>query len=144
MAAINFPSSPTNGQTYTINGRVWVYDGVSWNAQGSTNYVGYTGSTGAAMIPKGTTAQRDGTPATGYLRYNTTTNQFEGYSSAGWGSIGAGATGASGNAIFWENDQTVTASYTITTGKNAGTFGPVTINSGVIVTVPTTSTWTVV
>lgn len=46
--------------------------------------------------------------------------------------------------IFWENDQTITADYTVTTNKNAGTFGPVTINSGVTVTVPSGSTWTIV
>ena len=46
--------------------------------------------------------------------------------------------------IFWENGQTVTANYTITSGKNAGTFGPVTINSGVTVTVPTGSRWVII
>ena len=46
--------------------------------------------------------------------------------------------------IFWENGQTVTADYTITSGKNAGTFGPVTINSGVTVTVPTGSRWVII
>jgi hypothetical protein len=48
------------------------------------------------------------------------------------------------DGIFWENDQTVTANYTITSGKNAGTFGPISIASGVTVTVPSGSTWTVV
>jgi hypothetical protein len=46
--------------------------------------------------------------------------------------------------IFWENSQTVSADYTITSGKNAGTFGPVTIADGVTVTIPDGSTWTVV
>ena len=36
-------------------------------------------STGALVIPKGTTAQRPGTPATGMIRYNTDTNVFEAY-----------------------------------------------------------------
>jgi hypothetical protein len=50
-------------------------------------------STGALQISKGTTGQQPGTPATGMLRYNTTTNQFEGYSgsSPAWNSVG-GAT----------------------------------------------------
>lgn len=52
------------------------------------------------------------------------------------------ASAASG--MFWENDLTLTTNYTITTNKNAGTFGPVTINSGVTVTVPSGSTWTIV
>ena len=46
--------------------------------------------------------------------------------------------------IFWENDQTVTQSYTITNGQNAGSFGPITIQSGVTVTVGAGETWTVV
>lgn len=31
--AIDFPSSPTNGQIYTINNKTWVYDGEKWLAQ---------------------------------------------------------------------------------------------------------------
>ena len=57
---------------------------------------------------------------------------------------GGGAAGTGGNQIFFQNDLNVTGSYTIPTGKNAGTFGPVTVNSGVTVTVPSGSVWTVV
>ena len=57
---------------------------------------------------------------------------------------GGGAAGTGGDQIFFENDLNVTGSYTIPTGKNAGTFGPVSINSGVVVTVPSGSVWTVV
>ena len=57
---------------------------------------------------------------------------------------GGGATGTGSNQIFFQNDLTVTASYAIPTGKNAGTFGPVSINSGITVTVPSGSVWTVV
>ena len=46
--------------------------------------------------------------------------------------------------IFWENSQTVSSNYTITAGKNAGTFGPVTIADGVTVQIPDGSTWTVI
>ena len=47
-------------------------------------------STGALLISKGTTAQQPASPVTGMLRYNTTTNQFEGYSgsSAAWNPVG--------------------------------------------------------
>jgi len=44
-------------------------------------------------------------------------------------------TGGTGNVIFYENDQTVTQNYTITSGKNAMSAGPITVNSGVTVTV---------
>jgi hypothetical protein len=61
-----------------------------------------------------------------------------------WAAAGGGAVGGGTNEIFWENDQTVTQNYTITNGKNAGSFGPITIQSGVTVTVGTDETWTVV
>ena len=99
-------------------------------------------ATDAMLLPNGTTAQRP-TGAAGYIRYNSTTGSFEGYTTA-WGSIGGGATGAGGDQIFYQNGQTVTTDYTITAGQNAGTFGPVSINSGVTVTVPTGSVWSIV
>jgi hypothetical protein len=57
-----------------------------------------------------------------------------------WAAVTASASGG----MFWENDITLTSNYTITTNKNAMTAGPVTINAGVTVTVPSTSTWTIV
>ena len=61
-----------------------------------------------------------------------------------WGDAAAGATGAGSDKIFWENGQTVTQNYQITNNMNAGTFGPVTINNSVTVTVDTGETWTIV
>ena len=46
--------------------------------------------------------------------------------------------------IFIENGQTVNTDYTITASNNAGTFGPVTVATGVTVTVPTGSVWSIV
>lgn len=57
---------------------------------------------------------------------------------------GSGAVGGGTNAVFYENDQAVTNTYTITSGKNAMTAGPVTVNAGVTVTVPSGSVWTVI
>lgn len=56
----------------------------------------------------------------------------------------AGATGGGSDEIFYENGQNVTTNYTITNGKNAMSAGPITIDSGVTVTVGTGETWTVV
>lgn len=56
----------------------------------------------------------------------------------------AGATGGGTDQIFWENGQVVTTDYTITDGKNAMSAGPITINTGVTVTVGAGETWTVV
>jgi hypothetical protein len=100
-------------------------------------------STGAVKAPVGTTAERP-TPATGMIRYNSSNGQFEGYYASTWGQIGGGATGGGGNQVFVLNDQTVTVDYTIPTGKNASSAGPITIDTGITVTVPTDSTWVIV
>ncbi len=57
---------------------------------------------------------------------------------------GGGATGGGANEVFFENDQTVTNDYTIPGTKNAGTFGPITVDSGITVTVSTGAVWTIV
>ena len=64
--------------------------------------------------------------------------------SNGSGTLSWGVAGGASQGIFWENNQTVTSNYTITNGKNAGSFGPITIQSGVTVTVGSGETWTVV
>ena len=61
-----------------------------------------------------------------------------------WAAAGGGANGNGSNEIFWENDQTITGDYSITNNKNAGSFGPIEIQSGVTVTVGSGETWTVV
>ena len=106
--------------------------------------VAKTAATGSGVLPVGTTAQRDGSPSNGYMRYNSTTGGFEGYSGSAWGSIGGGAGGAGGDAIFYENGQTVTTSYELTASTNAMSAGPITINAGVTVTVPSGGNWVVV
>ncbi len=102
------------------------------------------GTTTALELPDGTTGERPGTPVNGMIRYNTTLNQFEGYKASAWGAIGGGATGGSSDDIFYENGQTVTTNYTLSTGKNAMSAGPISINSGVTVTVPSGASWVVV
>lgn len=47
-----------------------------------------TSATGSAVLPAGTTAQRDGSPNAGYIRFNSTDNTFEGYDGTEWGAIG--------------------------------------------------------
>jgi hypothetical protein len=110
---------------------------------GLTGITPRTSATGATVLSVGTTAQRDVSPLAGYFRYNTSLGSFEGYNGTAWTGVG-GATGAGGDRIFWENGQTVTTSYTITNGQNAMSAGPITINSGVTVTVGAGEVWTVV
>jgi hypothetical protein len=139
----------------------------------------------AVKIPVGSTAQRP-TPSAGMLRFNSTSGEFEGYST-GWASVGGSAitndtatatdvyplfadatsgtaanvytsnskllykpsTGElkssvlnAGNGIV-VNNQTVATSYSIATGENAMSVGPITVASGQSVTVASGSRWVV-
>lgn len=100
-------------------------------------------ATGSIKIATGTTAERPASPATGDFRFNTTTTAAEIYNGTDFVAVGGGATGGGNDEVFVENDQTVTTNYTITTNKNAMSTGPITINSGVSVTVPSGSNWVV-
>ena len=60
-----------------------------------------------------------------------------------WGTAG-GASGGGSDQVFYEHDQTVTTNYSLGANKNAITAGPITINTGVTVTVPSTSNWVTV
>ena len=117
VATTNFGLAPLAGATFT--GKV---------------IHSYTSS---LTIPSGTTDQRDGSPAVGMFRHNSTLNQFEGYNNGAWGAIGggAGATGGGTDEVFFESDQAATTDYTLSSGKHAHTVSP-TINSGVTITVP--------
>lgn len=98
-----------------------------------------TATTGQANLPSGTTAQRTAGPIAGAMRFNSTDTSFEGYNGTEWGSIGGGAA----DGIFYENEQNVTANYTIAASKNAMTTGPITIDDGVSVTIETGARWVV-
>ena len=108
-------------------------------------------STGFLKIPVGNASQQPGqsgapAAAAGQFRYNSTTQQFEGYTTS-WGAIGGGggATGGRTEAIFHENENQMDQNYTIgdgTSNINAGVFGPLTINA--VLTIPAGSVVTIV
>lgn len=132
--------------TNTISGTAVISGNI--NSSGTTNtFSGYTNfsGTGAVKVPVGTEAQRPGSPTAGMFRFNDDADKFEGYNGTAWGSIGGGggASGGGSDQVFYENDQVVTTDYTITSNKNAMSTGPITINSGVTVTVPSGSVWVV-
>lgn len=103
-----------------------------------------TSDNGAAVLPAGTTLQRPSGNGP-FLRYNTEQETWEGSADGiTWGSIGGGATGSGGNAVFVENDQVVTGDYTIPGTKNAMTTGPVTIADGVTVTISDGARWVII
>lgn len=118
-------------------------------------------NTGAALLPKGNTAQRIpvASALTGQIRYNSSLQQFEGYqgpttSSAtqGWKPLSiqpVGPTDANGNIdtannIFYYNSQTLSVNYTVAANMNALSAGTITLGGGVTVTIPATSSWTII
>jgi hypothetical protein len=173
-----------NGSTLAVTGTTAVTGALTATADSTFS------STGALLISKGTSGQQPRSPVTGMLRYNTTINQFEGYSgsSPAWNPVGgatlsndtstatnvfplfANATSGSATTVFtsnakllyrpstgefqasildatngiFVNSQTIASDYTIAGTDNGGSFGPVTVNSGITVTVSTGATWTVV
>lgn len=102
--------------------------------------------TDAIRVPVGTTAQRPSTPEEGDVRRNTTTTQWEGYDGSSWGSLGGaglfrGNNGTSGDSvngsgdIFRVNAQTLTVNEEIESGESASAAGPLTVDSGITLTV---------
>lgn len=59
---------------------------VSVNVQASSGVLSYADSaTGGLFLPTGTTAQRPASPATGQMRFNTTTGSVETFNGTSWG-----------------------------------------------------------
>ena len=119
---------------------------------GTNKFLGYT-SNGMewAVPPDNDTVYTHPTSAGNkHVPAGGSADQYLKYSSAGtavWADLAAGgATGGNSgaNKVFYENENTVTHDYTITNNNNAGTFGPVTVNNGVTVTVGDGEYWTVV
>jgi hypothetical protein len=111
--------------------------------QSAQNTVGSTGVTGSLITPAGTGAQRDASPLPGYFRFNTDTDSWEGYDGTVWKAVGGGATGGGADEVFVENSQSVTVGYIIPATRNASSVGPITVESGIAVTVSDGSRWVV-
>jgi hypothetical protein len=103
-------------------------------------------STGSIKIPVGTTAQRPSSPVTGDLRWNSTEGEAEIYDGTAFTAVGAGGglfkgengiVGSSAGDIFRINEQTLNTNVTIDADENASATGPLTVASGVTLTVTT-------
>ena len=140
-----FASPPAIGGTAAAAGTftTGTFTGITISGGTLTTPATLTFSSNASVkLPTGGTAQRPGSPLGGMIRYNSDTDKFEGYTTT-WGSIGGGATGGGSDEVFQENALTVTTSYTISTGKSAMSVGPITVNSGVTVTIPSGQRWVI-
>ena len=147
--ALNAGDQYFNTSTNTLK----IYNGSSWQAAAldANSFVSKTSGTGAAQLPSGTTGQRDGSPAAGYLRFNSTATAFEGYDGSAWGAIGGGGPALDGGGTGEEsvirvnkNQISGSVSLTIASGDNGMSAGPVTITSGSSVTVSSGATWHIV
>ena len=126
-------TSNDEGDLYfnTTSNTLFYYNGTAWSS--ITTYSHPTGDGNLHV------------PATG-----TTNNEKVLTAGATAGSLswatpsGGGATGGGTDEVFYENGQTVTTNYTLTTNTNAMSAGDITINSGVTVTVPSGSNWVIV
>jgi len=132
-----FTGNNTFNGTTTVSG-VAITSGAaaftSLTASGNSEFNG----TGALKVPVGTTAQQP-TPVTGMVRFNSTQTQYEGYNGTVWTSIG----GAQAGGAVYENKQSISANYTMSTNYNGESVGPISIDSGVSVTIPSGSRWVI-
>ncbi len=117
----------------------------------ATNLAWSDSSTSAVLLPAGPTLNRPTAPVAGQIRYNDTTEQFEGYQGTplGWGAFSTLPTGGlepggSLEQIFFLNDQVVFANYTVPSTKNAMSAGPIVINAGTTVTISPGATWAII
>jgi len=136
----------TGAGVMTTGGNIVIPDGGNIGSASDTNAMSISSiglvslsATNAIKLNVGTTAQRP-TGAAGLIRYNSTTSGFEGYGAA-WGALGGGATGGGGDTVFIENQDDVTTNYSITAGSNALSVGPIIVETGVTVTIPTGNRW---
>jgi len=146
-----------NGYVLTSDGTTaaWAAStgGVTSFSAGSTGLTPNTATTGAVSlggtlaIASGGTGQTTATAAFDALAPSQTSNSGKYLTTNGtttsWAAVEAGATGGGTDDVFYENSQTVTTNYTISTNKNALSTGPISINSGIAVTIPSGSNWVV-
>jgi len=107
-----------------------------------------TGNSGKYLTTNGTAASWatvNVTPALDDLSDVTITSVSSGqvlsYNGTAW--VNATAGGNITTKGLYENSQTISSNYTITTGNSAMSAGPITVSSGVTVTVPSGSRWVV-
>jgi len=133
VGALNVGSTLAVTGASTLGGNTAITGTISATGDGTFS------GTGQVKLPSGTTGQRSGSPVNGMLRYNSTIEQFEGYADGAWGGI----SGAQAGGAILTNKSTASASYTIASGENGLSVGPITVSSGVVITVSSGQRWLV-
>ena len=143
LTAANAAEATASGIAATANAAFTTANAAMPKAGGAFTSDVTFGTTTATILPVGSTAQRPA-GASGMIRFNSTVSQFEGFNGTSWSSVGGGATGGGADRVFQENDNVVATNYTLSANRNAISAGPVAINNGVTVTIPSGSFWSIV
>ena len=146
-SSVNIALSPNAGMVVTgiatFNSAVSVGNSVTATAfyGDGTNLTGVDAATlkfGGATKAQANAA---GVVITGIL----TATSFRGDGSQLTGiAAGSPVGGATTNKVFFENDKVIGVGYSITNTKNAMSAGPISMNAGIAVTVPSGCSWTIV
>jgi len=104
MALLDFPSGPGSGDTYTLNGNTWKWNGTSWTAFNSLSLSSQV--TGILAVQYGGTGF-GGTYSKGDILYATSSNTFT--------KLGAGTAGSilainGSQDLYWKKDDAGTGS----------------------------------
>jgi len=138
-------SQNTSGTAAGLSSTLGVSSGgtgaTSLTANGALIGNGTGAVTSVDMSTKGHLLAGDGSGNPSTLAVGTNTHVLTADSSEATGlkwaaAAAAGATGAGGDEVFVENERVVTTNYTLSTNKSAMCVGPLTINTGVTVTIP--------
>lgn len=123
------------GSTYVANA---TYATSAGSAGSSTTATTATNLAGGAA---NRIAYQSGSGTTTFLAAPSSTGTAVVYngSSIGWTEVAV----AYANGAVYENSQTITSNYTMTSGKNGQSAGPITIDDGVTVTIPDDSNWVI-
>lgn len=112
-------------------------DELNINVQSLNDYtVKKSRDDGSAIIPSGTTSQRDISPIEGMIRYNFDTKGFEGFSNGMWQPVGGGQMyGFALVKTVSYNAQVLNEEITVGEGINAYSVGDITIgpNGNIII-----------
>ena len=141
-AAVRYQTDETPG---TVPGELWVDSDGTSSLVNSNDYLTKVDASAQFALRTPYISASPNYGVTGQLWVDSDDNKIYVYDGTSFTLAGgAGAVGGGTNQVFYENDTIVTESYTITSGKHAMSAGPIEIDSGVTVTVPSGSNWVIV